>query len=130
MVGILPQRLASSDVEALVAAALRCRNGSLQEDLGPEQGIPGAGAYAGSIARQIAFFADLDGLDPERGARRLQYPERGVHDFRADAVAVGDRDGSFRRHKGTSRILECTTPRNHNSGSFATTAPLGTSRVG
>src|ERR1019366_1918022 len=106
-----------------------CRNGCLEEDLRPEQGIPGAGVYAGGITAQIDFFADLDGLDLERGARRLQYSERGVHDFRADAVAVGDRDGNFRRHKGTSRILECTTPRNLNSVSFATTAPLGTSRV-
>ena len=90
-----PEGLARGDVEALEAAALRRGDGRLEEDLGPQEGIPGARVDAGGIAAQVDLFADLDGLDLESRARRLQNLERGVHDFRADAVAVGDRDRSF-----------------------------------
>ena len=98
-VGILAERLARGDVQALEAAALRRGDRSFQEDLGAQEGVPGARFDAGGIAAQINLFADLDGLDVESRAGRFQDLERGVHDLRADAVAMGDGDGSFVGHK-------------------------------
>ena len=50
------------------------------------------------VAAQIDLFADLDVFDVEPRAGLFEDVQRGVHDFRADAVAVSDRDGGLVRH--------------------------------
>src|SRR5262245_61225907 len=98
-IGVLAERFAGSDVQALEPASLRSGDGGLEEHLGAQQRLPRARLDAGRITAQINFFADLDGLDLEGRAGRLQNLERGVHDFRPDAVSVSYGDGSFRGHK-------------------------------
>ena len=98
-VGIQAQGLAGGHVEALEAAALRRGDGSLQKDFGAQERRPGAGFNAGRVAAQIDFFANLDGFDLQSRAGRFQDLQRGVHDFRTDAVAMGDGDGSFGGHR-------------------------------
>ena len=78
--------------------------GALRKTLRAQQRIPGAGFDAGGVAAQVDLFADLDGLDLESRAGRFQDLERGVHDFRADAVAVRDGDRGFGGHSGTLKI--------------------------
>ena len=48
------------------------------------------------VARQVDLLADLDLLDGEPRAGRLEDRERRVHDLGADAVAAGDGDGNAR----------------------------------
>ena len=50
------------------------------------------------LPREVDLLADLDLLDRQARAGRLQDLERGGHDLRADAVAVGDGDGDWVRH--------------------------------
>ena len=116
-VGILPERLAGGDVEALEAAALRGGDGSFEEDFGSQERVPGTRFDSGAIAAQINLFANLDGLDLESRAGRFQDLEGGVHDLRAYAVAMGDSDRCFGGHISEyNRILECPTLRKSRIG--------------
>ena len=55
-VGVLAQRLAGGDVQALEAAALRRGDGGLEKDLGAQQRFPGTRFDAGGIAAQSKPF--------------------------------------------------------------------------
>src|SRR5262249_15167642 len=52
----------------------------------------------GSVAAQVDLLADLDLLDRETRARRLQDRQRRVHDLGADPVAARNGDGGLVRH--------------------------------
>jgi hypothetical protein len=45
------------------------------------------------------LFADFDGLNGKRRASRFQDPERGTHNLRTNAVAMGDCNRNFRSHR-------------------------------
>ena len=104
-IGVLAEGLAGGDVEALEAAALRRGDGSLEEDVGPQQGFPGARFDPRGVAAQIDLFSDFNGFDLERGARGFQNLERGVHDFGTDAISMGNCDGSLGGHNGIFKII-------------------------
>ena len=97
-VGVQAEHLARRHIEALEAAALRSRNGGLQENLGSLQRLERAGCDSGGDAAQVDLLADLDGLGLNLRSGFLQDVERGGHNFRADAVAVRDSDRCFRCH--------------------------------
>jgi len=101
----------------------------------PQQGLPGAGFDSGRIAAQVNLLADFDGLYVKSRAGRLQNLERGVHDFRSDAVAVGDRDGSLNGHKGNNHDKRMREPAQLWALGFSTNcefraAPRGRAGVG
>jgi hypothetical protein len=98
--------------------------GAFRENFGAQEGLPRAGLYAGRIAAQIDLFADLYGLNLESRAGRFQDLERGVHDFRADTVAVGYGDRGFGGHSGTLRIVGIIHIRNGIGGFFNSAAPV------
>ena len=56
-------------------------------------------------AQQPVPPTNLDGFDLERGPRRFQNLQRGIHNFGADAIAVRDRDGSFLGHRGNTQDI-------------------------
>src|SRR6185503_16428778 len=91
-VGIEPERFAHRDVEALVTAALWSCDRGLEKNFGSAQGVPRAGIDARSISGEIDLLANVYFFDIQFRARLFQDIQRGFHDFRADAVAVGDRD--------------------------------------
>ena len=97
-VGILAQRLARGDIQALEPAALRRCDRRFQEHFGPQKRVPGTGLNTRGIAAQINLLANLDGLDLESRAGCFQDLERGIHDLRAYAVSMGDGDRCFGGH--------------------------------
>jgi hypothetical protein len=97
-VGIKAQSLTHSNIQTLVASALRRRNRSFQENFCPAQRVPGFGRDARSISREINFFANLYRLNIKTRARFLQDMQRRSHNLRADAVAMRDRDRNIVRH--------------------------------
>src|ERR1019366_1264659 len=101
----LPQRLAGGHVEALESSALRRRNRSFQKNFGSEERRPRTRFNSRAVATQIDLLANLDDLDVESRARRLQDLKRGAHDFRANAVPVRDGDRCFGGHIGTPSIV-------------------------
>src|SRR5216683_1436601 len=91
-VGVEAEGFAHGDVETLVTSTLRRRNWGLKKNSGVPQRGPGARINSGSISGEINLFTDLDFFNIHLGTRFLQDVERGFHDFRTDAVAIGDCD--------------------------------------
>ena len=92
---IKPKRFPHRHVQRFIAAALRSRDRSFQENARAAQGIPRFGRDTGGVARQINLLADVNRFDVEFRARRLQNMQSCRHNFRSDAVAVRDCDRSF-----------------------------------
>ena len=70
-------------------------DGGFIKYFGAAQGVPGAVDNAGFHAAEINFFADGDGFDVKLRAPGFKDAKRHRHDFRTDAVAMGDGDGGF-----------------------------------
>ena len=102
-VGVHAERLADGNVEALEAAALRRRDRRLQKDLRAPQRFPGRRLDAVAQTLVVDRLADLDALELEPRSRGIEDSQRRGHDFRTDAVAVGDRDWRDRcRHRAAT----------------------------
>ena len=98
-IGIEPESLAGGDVERLETPALRCGDGGLEKNPGAPQGIPRRRLNPGRIAAQIDLLSDFDLLDVEPGPASRQDCKGGFHNFRANAIAAGNRDRNILCHK-------------------------------
>src|SRR5579883_75714 len=116
-VGVHAQRLADRHVEALESAALRRRDRRFEEDFRPAKRLPGCRLDPVAESFVVNRLADLNALQREPGACGVQDAQRGSHNFRSDAVAVGDRHGRLLHE---SPMLSWTFATQRRSGTLRT----------
>ena len=86
------ERLTDRNVKTFVTTALRRSDRGFQKNFCVAERIPRARIDAGGVPGQIDLFTDVYPFDVQSGATFFQNVKGGIHDFRTNAVAVGDGD--------------------------------------
>ena len=97
-VGEQTERLANSHIQAFVAAPLWGGDGAFEQHLVAANDIPRFGRDAGQNAAPVDSFSNFNGVIGEGNARRVEDAEGRGHDFRANAIAVGNDHALRSRH--------------------------------